>query len=93
MVQARQQQIPSNRRFELIYQDLSLPLRAIRDLIGEQTERVTVDNARVFEGIRQFSKICPCHLPHQLYEGEQVLFDVHRVRDDLKDAINRPGQS
>ncbi len=91
MVQARQQQIPSNRRFELIYQDLSLPLRAIRDLIGEQTERVTVDNARVFEGIRQFSKeFVPAIYPRiQLYEGEQALFDVHRVEDDLKDAINR----
>ena len=91
MVQARQQQIPSNRRFELIYQDLSLPLRAIRDLIGEQTERVTVDNARVFEGICQFSKeFVPAIYPRiQLYEGEQALFDVHRVEDDLKDAINR----
>lgn len=91
MVQARQQQIPNNRRFELIYQDLSLPLRAIRDLIGEQTERVTVDNARVFEGIRQFSKeFVPAIYPRiQLYEGEQALFDVHRVEDDLKDAINR----
>ena len=91
MVQARQQQIPSNRRFELIYQDLSLPLRAIRDLIGEQTERVTVDNARVFEGIRQFSKeFVPAIYPRiQLYEGEQALFDIHRVEDDLKDAINR----
>lgn len=45
MVQARREQTPPHRRFELIYQDLSLPLRAIRDLIGEQTERVTVDNA------------------------------------------------
>ncbi|MBR7559696.1 ribonuclease E/G, partial [Mycobacterium tuberculosis] len=42
MVQARREQTPTHRRFELIYQDLSLPLRAIRDLIGEQTERVTV---------------------------------------------------
>ncbi len=90
-VQARCDVTPKNRRFELIYQDLSLPLRAIRDLIGEATERVTVDNARVFEGIRQFSKeFVPAIYPRiQLYEGEQALFDVHRVEDDLKDAINR----
>lgn len=91
MVQARCQQTPKNRRFELIYQDLSLPLRAIRDLIGERTERVTVDNPRVFDDIRQFAKeFVPLIFPRiQLYEGEQALFDVHRVEDDLKDALNR----
>ncbi|PAL17055.1 ribonuclease E/G [Moraxella osloensis] len=91
MVQARREQTPTHRRFELIYQDLSLPLRAIRDLIGEQTERVTVDNVRVFDAIRHFAKeFVPAIFPRiQLYEGEQALFDVHRVEDDLKDALNR----
>ena len=91
MVQARREQTPTHRRFELIYQDLSLPLRAIRDLIGEQTERVTVDNARVFDAIRHFAKeFVPLIYPRiQLYEGEQALFDVHRVEEDLKDALNR----
>lgn len=91
MVQARKAQSPTNRRFELIYQDLSLPLRAIRDLIGETTERVTVDNARVFDSIRQFAKeFVPAIFPRiQLYQGEQALFDIHRVEDDLKDALNR----
>ena len=91
MVQARREQTPTHRRFELIYQDLSLPLRAIRDLIGEQTERVTVDNARVFDAIRYFAKeFVPLIYPRiQLYEGEQALFDVHRVEEDLKDALNR----
>lgn len=91
MVQARREQTPSNRRFELIYQDLSLPLRAIRDLSGDTTERVTVDNARVYDMLRQFAKeFVPLIYPRiQLYQGEQALFDLHRVEDDLKDALNR----
>ncbi len=90
-VQARCDVTPKNRRFELIYQDLSLPLRAIRDLIGEATERVTVDNRHVCENIRLFAKeFVPLIYPRiQLYEGEQALFDVHRVEDDLRDALNR----
>ncbi|MFW2178004.1 MULTISPECIES: Rne/Rng family ribonuclease [unclassified Moraxella] len=91
MVQARKSQSANGRRFELIYQDLSLPLRAIRDLIGEKTERVTIDNAMIFNDIRQFAKeFVPLIFPRiHLYENEQPLFDVYRVEDDLKDALNR----
>ena len=90
MIQARKEQSPTNRRFELIYQDLSLPLRAIRDLINETTEKVTVDHKGVYQGICQFAEeFVPAIRPRIfLYEGEPPLFDVHRVEEDLKDALN-----
>lgn len=91
MVQARRQQSPASRRFELIYQDLPLPLRAIRDLSGDMTEKVTVDNKPSFEKICQFAnEFVPNIRPRIfLYDGEQALFDIHRVEEDLKDALNR----
>lgn len=91
MVQARRQQSPASRRFELIYQDLALPLRAIRDFSGDTTEKVTVDNLLAFEKICQFAnEFVPNIRPRIfLYEGEQALFDIHRVEEDLKDALNR----
>ncbi|MGD4318117.1 ribonuclease E/G, partial [Xanthomonas citri pv. citri] len=44
-----------------------------------------------FDAIRHFAKeFVPLIYPRiQLYEGEQALFDVHRVEEDLKDALNR----
>lgn len=91
MVQARREKIASKSRFELIYQDLSLPVRAIRDLISDHTEKITVDNQAIFDELRQFAhEFVPAIFPRiHLYTGEPALFDVHRVEDDLKDALNR----
>ncbi len=91
MIQARREQSPKNRRFELIYQDLSLPLRSIRDLIGDNTEKITVDNQEVYQNIVQFAHefVPNIHSRIFLYEGEQPLFDIYRVEEDLKDALNR----
>ena len=91
MVQARRNQSPASRRFELIYQDLALPLRAIRDLSGDTTEKITIDNKTAFDKICQFAnEFVPSIRPRiSLYDSEQALFDIHRVEEDLKDALNR----
>lgn len=75
----------------LIYQELSLPLRSIRDLVHPDTEKVIVDHEGMYNEVRQFAKefvpfIYPRILP---YMGEQPLFDVHRVEEDLRDALKR----
>jgi len=75
----------------LIYQELSLPLRSIRDLVHPDTEKVIVDHEGMYNEVRQFAKefvpfIYPRILP---YSGEQPLFDVHRVEEDLRDALKR----
>lgn len=92
-VQARYQHTAAqvNKRNALIYQDLSLPLRALRDLISDETKRLTVDHAQVFAEMRQFAKeFVPAIYPAiQHYDGKQPLFDMYRVEDDLKDALDR----
>ncbi len=75
----------------LIYQELSLPLRSIRDLVHPDTEKVIVDHEGMYNEVRQFAKefvpfIYPRIIP---YMGEQPLFDVHRVEEDLRDALKR----
>ena len=44
MVQARRASFNKKHRSALIYQELSLPMRAIRDFIGENTQRVLIDD-------------------------------------------------
>ncbi len=75
----------------LIYQELSLSLRALRDLVHVGTEKVMVDNEVVYNELRQFSKefVPSIYERIGLYTGEQPLFDVHRVEEDLKDALKR----
>ena len=53
---ARRQEMKPNQSSELIYQELSLPLRSIRDLVHADTEKVVIDNEQIYEQVRYFAK-------------------------------------
>ncbi len=88
---ARKQEMKQHQSSELIYQELSLPLRSIRDLVHAGTEKVIVDNAQIYEQVCRFAKefvpFIESHIVH--YTAEPALFDVHRVEEDLRDALKR----
>ncbi|WP_201546353.1 Rne/Rng family ribonuclease [Psychrobacter immobilis] len=88
---ARRQEMKPNQSSELIYQELSLPLRSIRDLVHADTEKVVIDNAQIYEQVRYFAKEFVPFVYDRIvhYTAEQSLFDVHRVEDDLRDALKR----
>ena len=88
---ARRQEMKPNQSSELIYQELSLPLRSIRDLVHAGTEKVVIDNEQIYEQIRYFAKEFVPFVYDRIvhYTAEQSLFDVHRVEDDLRDALKR----
>lgn len=88
---ARRLEVKSNQSSALIYQELSLPMRSIRDLVHSDTEKVLVDNAPLFEQLRQFAKEFVPFVFERIahYTAEPPLFDVHRVEEDLRDALKR----
>ena len=88
---ARRQEVNHHQSSELIYQELSLPLRSIRDLVHSDTEKVVIDNKQVYEQVRYFAKEFVPFIYDRIvhYTAEQSLFDVHRVEDDLRDALKR----
>ena len=88
---ARRQETKPNQSSELIYQELSLPLRSIRDLVHADTEKVVIDNAQIYEQVRYFAKEFVPFVYDRIvhYTAEPSLFDVHRVEDDLRDALKR----
>ena len=88
---ARRQEMKHNQSSELIYQELSLPLRSIRDLVHAGTEKVVIDNEQIYEQVRYFAKEFVPFVYDRIvhYTAEQSLFDVHRVEDDLRDALKR----
>ena len=88
---ARRQEINHHQSSELIYQELSLPLRSIRDLVHADTEKVIIDNTQIYEQVRYFAKEFVPFVYDRIvhYTAEQSLFDVHRVEDDLRDALKR----
>lgn len=88
---ARRQEINHHQSSEVIYQELSLPLRSIRDLVHSGTEKVVIDNAKIYEQVRYFAKEFVPFVYDRIthYTAEPALFDVHRVEDDLRDALKR----
>lgn len=79
------------KRAELIYQELPLPLRCIRDLVNEKTSKVLVDHRQIYHEVAYFAQefvpsIAPL-IAH--YTGEVPLFDLYRVEEDLQNALKR----
>jgi len=75
----------------LIYEDLPLHLRAMRDIINEQTTRIVVDDHQICEFLKGFlgdfipdKQFCLEEVPE-----ETNLFDAHNIEDQLQRALDR----
>ena len=75
----------------LLYQDLNLSLRVLRDFAHEDTGRIYVDSNETHQAMshfaRQFTPNVVPRLAH--YQGERPLFDLHNVEDDIERALAR----
>jgi ribonuclease G len=72
-----------------IYKDLSLPLRALRDMMHEDVARVMIDSPEVLGEARDFTQ---CFLPDwaeriEEYSAERPIFDLFGVEDDIEKAL------
>jgi ribonuclease G len=76
---------------ELLYQDLSLATRVLRDLVSDSTERIIVDSRETFGKVQEFAqKYTRPALPIlEHYTGELPLFDLFGVEDEIEKALAR----
>ncbi len=74
---------------DCIYSDLELPKRIVRDLVGTDIQSITVDSKETFDGLMAFAeRITPEHVAKIVhYQGERPLFDLYRVEDEIKRAL------
>jgi ribonuclease G len=72
-----------------IYDDLSLPLRAMRDLMSEEVDKVRVDSRETFERIQLFAAQFMPDLADRVehYAGERPVFDLYGVEDEIQRAM------
>ncbi len=75
----------------LLYQDLSLSTRVLRDLVTDSTERIIVDSYETFQKLREFAeRYTRQALPIlEQYSGERPLFDLFAVEDEIERALAR----
>jgi ribonuclease G len=78
-----------------VYDDLSLPLRAMRDLMSREVDKVRVDSRETFERIltfaRQFMPDLADRVEH--YAGERPVFDLYGVEDESSGRCSRKFRS
>jgi ribonuclease G len=78
----------------LLYEDFSLVIRTIRDLMGTNVEKVWIDCKKTYEEILRFSEqLIPDLTPHiEYYAGERPIFDVYNIEDEINKALERKVQ-
>ncbi|HEX5304840.1 MAG TPA: ribonuclease G [Dyella sp.] len=76
---------------ERVYEELSLPLRSLRDALNETIEKVRVDSRETFEKVVKFvHKFMPSlddRIEH--YDGERPIFDLYGVEDEIQRALKK----
>jgi ribonuclease G len=75
----------------LVHEDLPLPVRILRDMMGEAVEQVRVDAEAVYERMKGFADMfIPELSPRvQLYAGQRPVFDMYGVDDEIQRALQR----
>ena len=73
----------------LIFEELPLPQRVIRDLANEATSKISVDSreihAKLQEFVAEFVPSMQTRLIH--YPGERPIFDLYNVEEDIQKAL------
>ena len=74
-----------------VYEDLSLPLRAVRDLIRRDVEKVKVDSRETCERLREFAAQYMPELAEKIehYAGARPIFDLYGVEDEIGRALEK----
>jgi ribonuclease G len=74
-----------------VYEDLSLPLRAVRDLMRRDVEKVRVDSRETCEKLRAFAAQYMPGLAEKIerYSGARPVFDLYGVEDEIGRALEK----
>jgi ribonuclease G len=75
----------------LIYQDLSISLRAVRDLLIHEVEKLVIDSRPTYEAVLSFLDTYMPSLKDNviLYEGSEPVFDAYNLEGDISRALKR----
>ena len=75
----------------MLYQELSLGLRVLRDFVNPETDRIVIDSRENFGKLSTFAaEYTPTVMPSlDHYIGERPLFDLHGVEDEIQKALAR----
>jgi ribonuclease G len=76
---------------QLVYQDLSLAQRVLRDMVTAHTARVVGDSRENYQKLAAFAERYMPQLRGRLehYSGERPLFDLYNIEAEIERALSR----
>ncbi len=88
---AVERRIGKSKDIRVLYRDLPLYLRAVRDLITPGIEKIRVDAQEAFDEISGFIQdfIPDFRDRLELYSGERPIFDLYGIDDEIDKALGR----
>lgn len=79
------------RKSDLLYTDLPLYMRTVRDMARPGLQRILIDSRESYTALQTF---CDDYVPEvsqmlELYTGEQPLFELHGIEEEIQRALSR----
>lgn len=86
-----QEKAKTARKPHLIYEDLPLYLRILRDIPVERIEKIRVDSTETLKKMQGFVETYVMELDNALglYQGERPIFDLYSIEDEIQTALDK----
>ena len=80
-----------NKSCSILYEDLSLAFRILRDFVGTELDKIRVDSRLTFEQLKSFTEEFVPEMVDKLdyYSGDSPIFDLHDVENEIQRALER----
>lgn len=75
----------------LVYEDLPLAVRVMRDVVSSGVDKVSVDHAETHQRMREFARTFMPDMAERilLYDGERPIFDLYGVEEEIQKSLDR----
>ncbi|MCG8685586.1 MAG: Rne/Rng family ribonuclease [Desulfobacterales bacterium] len=75
----------------LIYKDLNVTFRAVRDLLADEADKLIIDSKEEYSNVQTFlKKFMPdVHLSVELYQDREPVFDAYNIEGDVARALKK----
>ena len=79
------------RKSNVLYEDLPLARRVLRDFVGTELDRIRIDSKLSYQELFQFTKEYVPEMNGRLeyYTGERPIFDLYDVENEAQRALER----
>jgi ribonuclease G len=75
----------------LVFYDLSLPRRMLRDVVNDDTVSIRVDSKTTHAQLKEFAElyVAKAVKPLTHYQGERPIFDFYNIEKEIERALSR----